>query len=122
MKRHNFIYRVVMSKCPKCGDGDMFPYGIYNIRKMGKMNKNCSKCNQTFTPEPVFYTGAMYVSYAFSVAIMFSFYFGNLILGSPLTVNQVMLSITFFTIFFAPISYRWSRSIWAQLFIPTKDK
>ena len=122
MKKHNLLYRIIFSKCPNCGDGDMFPYGIYKVRKMGKMNNNCAKCNQTFNPEPVFYTGAMYVSYAFSVAIMFSFYFGNLILGSPLSVNEIMLLITTVIIVFAPVSYRWSRSIWAQLFIPTKDK
>ena len=122
MKKHNLLHRIIFSKCPNCGDGDMFPYGIYKIQKMGKMNSNCSKCNQTFNPEPVFYTGAMYVSYAFSVGIMFSFYFGNLILGSPLSVNEIMLLITMVIIVFAPVSYRWSRSIWAQLFIPTKDK
>lgn len=119
---NSFLYRVTQSKCPNCGEGDMFPYSAYNIKKMGKMNKECPNCRQTFEPEPVFYTGAMYVSYAFSVAIIITVFLANNILGSPLNTNEVMLTITGVVIAFAPLSYRWSRSIWGNLFIPKKGK
>ncbi|WP_424964423.1 DUF983 domain-containing protein [Ekhidna sp.] len=35
-----------------------------------KMHKKCPNCSQSLEPEPGFYTGAMYVSYAFQVAII----------------------------------------------------
>lgn len=61
---------LLQSKCPRCGQGRMFkdsnPYNIYNY---DKMNKYCSNCHMDFEPETGFYFGAMYVSYAFCVAI-----------------------------------------------------
>ncbi len=61
---------LLQSKCPRCGQGNMFkdsnPYNIYNY---DKMNRYCSHCHMDFEPETGFYFGSMYVSYAICVAI-----------------------------------------------------
>lgn len=61
---------LLQSKCPRCGQGNMFkdpnPYNIYNY---DKMNRYCSHCHMDFEPETGFYFGAMYVSYAICIAI-----------------------------------------------------
>jgi hypothetical protein len=80
------------------------------------MNRSCEHCGVLFEPEPGFYQGAMYISYAFTVAIL------------------VTLSVIFFTFFseksesfyiavflgimvlFIPINYRLSRNVYLYLF------
>ena len=114
------IESVLKSKCPSCRKGAMFPYKTYNLRRMGLMHSNCQECGQNFMPEPSFYVGAMYVSYAFSVAILMTLYVGNKILGGPFTTMQVFGVAVVVVVVFAPLSYRLSRSIWAHLFIKHK--
>lgn len=108
-------------KCPSCNKGDMFPYSAYNLAKMAKMNTNCLECGQTFNPEPSFYVGAMYVSYAFSVTFILSVYIINILLGRIFTTLEVFLFAVIVVVSFAPMSYRLSRSIWARVFIRRKD-
>lgn len=59
---------IAQGKCPRCRNGEMFEAPPYNYLKFHKMHDQCPVCHQTFHPEPGFYFGAMYVSYAFSVA------------------------------------------------------
>ena len=80
------------------------------------MNKKCSVCGLVFEPEPGFYYGAMYISYAPSVAvaILSGFVLYNFF-GDPdmwvyfLTALGMMMVIT-------PISFRLSRSLMLHLF------
>ena len=84
------------------------------------MNANCPNCGQTFNPEPSIYVGAMYVSYAFSVAFILSVYIANIVLERPFSTIQVFLFAVIIVVVFAPMSYRLSRSIWARVFIRRK--
>ena len=62
-------------KCPSCHEGDFFKKkGAYNFKHMFEMHARCPKCNQTYEPEPNFYYGAMYVSYAYTVALFVAVY------------------------------------------------
>jgi uncharacterized protein (DUF983 family) len=56
------------ASCPKCREGKIFPVSIMSFRKLNAVNKTCSVCEANFVPEPDFFYGAMYISYAFSVA------------------------------------------------------
>ena len=49
----------------------------YNLRKMGDIYESCQLCNRTFNPEPGFYFGAMYVSYAMGVGLLAVVWFSN---------------------------------------------
>ena len=80
------------------------------------MNKRCSNCDQSFAPEPRFYDGAMYVSYAFSVAIVASIFIGfNVLIEKP-TMTPMLISTFALTIGLSPLSFRLSRSIWIHIF------
>ena len=59
---------ILQGKCPRCRQGKIFKFSPFNYLKFYKMNDHCPQCGQTFHPEPGFYFGAMYISYAFSVA------------------------------------------------------
>jgi uncharacterized protein (DUF983 family) len=58
------------AKCPQCREGNLFSVSLLSYRKLSDVNKSCSVCGANFHPEPDFYYGAMYISYAFSVALM----------------------------------------------------
>ena len=59
---------ILKGKCPRCRKGEIFQSSPFNFLKFHKMHEHCPVCHQTFHPEPGFYFGAMYISYAFSVA------------------------------------------------------
>ncbi|MEN9432094.1 MAG: DUF983 domain-containing protein [Schleiferiaceae bacterium] len=68
-------YSILTAKCPKCHEGEMFvDPNPYRLRNMDQMHASCSVCGQEYEPEPNFYYGAMYVSYAYTVALFVAVY------------------------------------------------
>ncbi len=68
-------YSIATAKCPKCHEGEMFEDpNPYHLKNMDKMYASCSVCGQDYEPEPNFYYGAMYVSYAYTVALFVAVY------------------------------------------------
>lgn len=113
----NIISKIVTGSCPHCGEGKMWNHHAFKISKMTRMNKRCDKCNTSFEPEPSFYTGALYVGYAFSVAIVLGVFFGAHILFEDPSVNAMFFWVVVITLLFAPLSLRLSRNVWANVFI-----
>ena len=94
----------------------MFRYHRYNLKHFDKMYKECSRCGLNFEPEPGFYTGAMYVSYAFSVAILIVIGFMLLFFFNDPDIF-VYVGITLLTILILlPVIFRYSRVIYLHLF------
>lgn len=58
----NIFSSIYHYKCPRCRQGDLFKKPL-DISKPLDMNENCSCCNQSFSPEPGYYYGAMFISY-----------------------------------------------------------
>ncbi len=58
----NILSSVWNYKCPKCRTGDLF-VKPFVIKDPLNMNEHCEHCYQTFTPEPGYYFGAMFISY-----------------------------------------------------------
>lgn len=56
-------------KCPRCREGSLFTSSVFNLSEFSKMNSECPSCGASFEPEPGFYFGAMFVSYALNVAL-----------------------------------------------------
>jgi uncharacterized protein (DUF983 family) len=63
---------VLSARCPRCREGRLFSVSLASYYKLSDLNKSCPVCGANFHPEPDFYYGAMYISYAFSVALMIS--------------------------------------------------
>ena len=61
---------IAAARCPRCREGNLFSVSLLSYRKLSEVNKTCSVCGANFHPEPDFYYGAMYISYAFSVALV----------------------------------------------------
>ncbi|MBS1542929.1 MAG: DUF983 domain-containing protein [Bacteroidetes bacterium] len=79
------------------------------------MNDTCSNCGAGFYPEPGFYFGAMYITYAFNVALLIGF--GLLMLNwvtlpewADIALIALLAALT------TPFSFRASRIIWLYWF------
>lgn len=94
----------------------MFTHPKYNIRHFDKMHEQCPECGLNFEVEPGFYTGAMYVSYAFSVAIFIIVGFFLFIFFNDPDIVVYVLSTLLTIIILFPILFRYSRVIYLHLF------
>ena len=110
------VVDILKCKCPNCRKGDVFSEGgnIF-LFKMPKMNSRCPECDFKFEKETGFFFGAMFVSYALSVAqmiisLVLFWYFVDL---SPVRVYIIIASIA---ILMSTLNFRLSRSIWIYIF------
>ena len=103
-------------RCPRCHQGKMFTYSALNVTKFAEMPEQCSVCGQAFEPEPGFYFGSMYITFAFNVAtvlvvgVLLYYLFNN-----PDTWVYVTV-VTAVTLLFTPVILRYSRAIMLYLF------
>ncbi|WP_345056902.1 DUF983 domain-containing protein [Hymenobacter glaciei] len=103
-------------RCPRCHQGKLFSYSALNVTKFARMPAQCPVCSQTFEPEPGFYFGSMYITFAFNVATFLVM--GVLIyflLSDPDTWVYVSV-ITGITILLTPVILRYSRALMLYLF------
>ena len=102
---------IVNTKCPQCRVGNMFKHKTMDMRNMLKMHLSCPKCGQDFMPEPGFYFGAMYFSYAINVALMVTFGVAYEVLFSPENILVTLMSVLLPPLLLAPWNFRISRAI-----------
>jgi hypothetical protein len=100
---------------PALSHGKVFAAPATDLSKFASMNQTCPHCGVRLEPEPGFYQGAMYVSYAFTVALMVAisvilYFFGVrnewVYIG---TVVGVMILLV-------PVNYRASRIAYLYAF------
>ena len=107
-------------RCPRCHEGKLFSYSALNVTKFALMPAQCPVCGQSFEPEPGFYFGSMYITFAFNVATMFAvgipLYF---IFGDPDTWVYVV-TVTVVALLLTPLVLRYSRAIMLYLFGGTR--
>jgi hypothetical protein len=96
----------------------------YSYSKIDKMHARCPHCNENYWPEPGFYYGSMFVSYALSIALSVSVFVAMNVLWTfevlPfLAINAVILLAAF------PWMFRTSRAMWLNIFVqyqPPEDQ
>ena len=114
------IYSIFTFSCPRCQKGKVFKYKNpyrFSFDEMGEIHKNCPNCGKDLEPEPSFYTGAMYVSYAISVAIVVGFFLAAKVLFSHINYNSLIALTMGVGVLLAPLNFRISRMIWANIFM-----
>lgn len=103
------------AKCPECREGSIFKYPLKKVTRFYEMHRQCPLCGAGFEPEPGFYFGSMFITYAFNVVlviiagVMF-YYFWEL----PEWVFLVMVLII--AVGAMPFSFRMSRTLWLHWF------
>ena len=116
-KQRSLVSSILTQKCPRCHEGDMFPKGTLYTPKFADMHQYCACCGQDLEPEPGYYFGAMYVSFAFNVGI---FLVALLVLSQlveEVTTTMVLTLILSVVIGFLPVIFRLSRALWINIFI-----
>jgi uncharacterized protein (DUF983 family) len=118
--------KVVRMKCPHCGKGHLFENeSSLSFSKLGQVKSECLECGTNFNPEPGFYFGAAYVSWALTVAMWVAILvalktfnaFGFIEFGFLTHPKTFLFTGIGFTIVLFPYLFKLSRSIWAFMFI-----
>lgn len=116
-QRKSLLSSILKVKCPRCREGNMFPAGTLYSAKFADMHKQCPCCGQDLEQEPGYYYGAMYVSFAFNVAIFLgSLYIASLLVDEITTMMMLGIVIAV-VVGLLPIIFRLSRAIWINIFI-----
>lgn len=114
---------ILNCNCPKCHQGKMFVKGkLSKPSSLFSMNKRCENCHQSFEPEPGFYFGAMFISYAINTALFITVWILLKTFYPDYSLTMLLITISLAAILALPIIFRLSRSIWIAIFIPFKQK
>lgn len=117
MKKPSLSRSIWKLMCPKCRTGKMFQNSSHYSSNFTKMYRKCESCQQDFTPEPGFYFGAAYVSYAISMLLCgLGFLIAFFILGYR-AATPLIITILIPVIILMPVNFRLSRCIWLYIFV-----
>jgi uncharacterized protein (DUF983 family) len=103
-------------RCPRCHQGPVFKTSALNLAHFQEMHESCPVCHQHYEPEPGFYWGAMYISYAFSVAIVVAVGIVTYVLGHDPDTWAYVSAVAGATVLLLPFSFRYSRTVMLHLF------
>jgi len=112
------ILSFIQGKCPQCRKGNVFTHSVTNLKNFREMNDNCPSCGVKFESEPGFFWGAMYFSYAYSVAsfIIIGFFFFTL--SDDVNLTWYISTVIGFTLITSPMSFRMSRLLMMYIAAP----
>ncbi|MBL4710882.1 MAG: DUF983 domain-containing protein [Flavobacteriales bacterium] len=119
--KNSRVASIVKQNCPQCRIGKLFLSSAFNFRSFHKMNDKCDNCGQNFNPEPGFYMGAMYISYAFQVAIVVATLILGAVVSFELSFKSHLIIVGVLILSFFTIIFRLSRSIWIHICIGYKE-
>ena len=110
-------YSILKNKCPICNNGEVYKTNNpYDFKKFDKMYDNCSYCGHKYEIETGFFYGAMYVSYAITVAIAVAIFVGTYVLFPQAEYYHYIINIILGMFLLMPITFRHSRMVWMNLF------
>lgn len=117
LRKGNKLYSIFNGSCPKCHQESMYVHkNPYKFGSVLEMHEKCSHCGMKYQMEPSFFYGAMYVSYAVSVAFGFAaFTVSYGIFDTGLVTSFIAIILTLLLTF--PIILRLSRNIWINFFV-----
>jgi hypothetical protein len=115
MPAKNYQTALLLGKCPRCREGDMFTYPISKVTKFNVMNRQCPHCGVFFEPEPGFYQGAMYIGYGFTIGFILVISALLFLIGDFSDWVYISVSIGGM-ILLAPLNYRYSRILYLHFF------
>lgn len=111
---------ILEGRCPQCREGKIFEHSLVKVNKFNVMHKHCPKCNLRYEREPGFFFGAMYISYAFSVATFIICGFATYLIGKNPEAWVYVTVVIVATLLTFPLSYRYSRILMIHLFSGVK--
>ncbi len=111
----DILKKIWSAKCPKCGQGRVFvSKGNVFLFKAPKMNAKCECCGYNYEKEPGYFIGAMYVSYALTIAEMVALFLFFKVASLPMDNLIYFIMGVIFLLW--PFNFRVSRLVWMNLF------
>jgi uncharacterized protein (DUF983 family) len=104
------------ARCPQCREGKMFKYSFWRVNKFSEMNDNCPVCGLKYEVEPGFWFGAMFVSYANTIAMLVVLGVGIFYIFNDPPVLYYIIPVTIISLITVPFNFRISRVIFLYLF------
>lgn len=121
IRKGSKLFSILRFKCPHCHEGEFFmSRNPYDLSKAGDIHDTCPVCGRRYTPEPGFYYGAMYVSYALGVALFVGVYLLLALLAPDLPTWSVVTAVLVSLLLLTPLIYAGSKIIWGNLFFSYK--
>ena len=115
------IYSILKGKCPVCHEGDLYQKrNPYVISDTLKMHERCSHCDTKYKIEPSFFYGAMYVSYALTVAMAVAVFVICYLIG--LELIPAFIAIVIILVISNPFVMRISRLLYINMFVHFQNK
>lgn len=103
---------ILGAKCPQCREGKLFTVSMFSFRKLSDVNRNCTVCSANFQPEPDFYYGAMYISYAFSVALVITSLTAINVLVPVPKLWMYLTTVVVLNLLLLPVMLRYSKVLY----------
>ena len=117
------LFSIFNHKCPRCLEGDIYvTKSSYDFKNISNMKHECEKCGLDFEREPGYYYGAMYVSYALTVAMAVALFVAYIVLFPTFNSVTYIVALTVMLLVLAPWTFRTSRVIWLNFFIKFKPE
>lgn len=100
------------AQCPQCREGKLFSVSVFSYFKLTDINKTCKVCQANLNPEPDFYYGAMYISYAFSVALVITALTAINVLVEKPELWMYLTTVVVLNIILLPAMLRYSKVLY----------
>jgi uncharacterized protein (DUF983 family) len=115
MDSKSYRRALLHGKCPACREGAIFKYPLSQLARFSEMHSQCPVCGAGFEPEPGFYFGSMFITYAFNVVLVviigvLFYYFWAL----PEWLFLIIVLVA--AVGAMPFSFRASRTLWLYWF------
>ncbi|GAB3907817.1 DUF983 domain-containing protein [Larkinella knui] len=124
MLKDNRLYSVVFNKCPRCHQGDFFITSSAYSRRFDEMHETCSHCGEVLEPEPGFYWGSMFVSYAFYTIYTLATFL-VFVTWLKIDLDYYLMGLVPTLVALTPYFFRLARRSWLTFFIaydPQKNR
>lgn len=108
----SLISSIATCSCPQCREGKLFPVSQFSYRRLSEVNKTCEICGANLIPEPGFYDGAMYISYAFSVALVITSLVAVNVLAEEPELWMYLTTVVILNILLVPAMLRYSKTLY----------
>nr|WKN36916.1 DUF983 domain-containing protein [Tunicatimonas sp. TK19036] len=117
MQRKSVGYALLNHKCPRCRTGDIFRYSLFQKpTKFTSTYKKCPHCGLQYEREPGFFFGAMYVSYALTMAVLLATAFILYNFFNDPEVTVYIITVPMVVILLLPVVFRYSRTLYLHGF------
>ena len=103
-------------RCPQCREGKLFKYPFWRVDKFSEMHENCPICGLKFEVEPGFWFGAMFVSYANTIAMLVVLGVSIFYIFNDPPVLYYIIPVTILSLLTVPFNFRISRVVYLHLF------